>query len=284
MKNKFGLKSFLELYGSEDICLQRMFNMRYGALECCPRCAVVGAKFYRIRKRKSFECGECGHQIYPLAGTIMHGSNVPANLWFLAIFLFVNSKNGVSAMELQRVLEVSYKTAWRMGHKIRSLMSSEGENPLFGTVEIDEALIGGKAKGKRGWAASNKTSMFGMIERGYRARVFCIPNRTHNNILPVLLKNIKVGSSVYSDEWMGYKRLENFGYEHKHVNHSKFEWSKGDTHTNSIEGYWSNLKKSIFGTHTFVSPKYLQKYLDEHSFRYSHRNAESIFNEIITKL
>lgn len=284
MRDKFGFMSFLEQFPDEDACLRKLFNIRYSNLECCTRCGVIGAKFYRVRKRKSFACGECGYQIYPLAGTILHGSTTSVHLWFYAIYLFATCKNGISAKELERVLEVTYKTAWKMGHKIRELMDFKGERPLHGTVEIDEALFGGVTKGKRGWAADNKTTLFGMIERGYRARIFCVPNRTHRSILPVLIENIAIGSTINSDEWKGYKNLDKFGFEHKHVNHSKYQWRKGNVYTNSVEGHWSNLKKSIRGTHTFASQKHLQKYLNEHSFRYSHRKSISIFDELLAKI
>jgi transposase len=156
--------------------------------------------------------------------------------------------------------------------------------PLKGIVQIDETLFGGKAKGgKRGWGAAKKTCLFGMIERDGRVKVTVVPNRKNQTLIPIITQNINVGTMIHTDEYKGYGNLPAHGYGHQSVVHSKFQWKHGDCHTNNIEGYWSNLKKSIFGTHTYVSPKHLQNYLNEFDFRHNNRK-EKIFDKIICKL
>ena len=282
-KQKFTITNFMKRYPNDDVCLDEIFKLKYGSAEGCTSCAVVGAKFYRVKKRKCYECGECGHQVYPLAGTVMHGSKTNLTLWFFAVYLFASSKNGVSAKELERQLGVTYKTAWKMGHLIRVLMG-ENQMSLKGIVQIDETLFGGKAKGgKRGWGAAKKTCLFGMIERDGRVKVTAVPNRKNPTLIPIIMQNINVGTMIHTDEYKGYGKLTALGYQHQSVIHSKFQWKRGDCHTNNIEGYWSNLKKSIFGTHTYVSPKHLQNYLNEFDFRHNYRK-EKIFDRMLCRI
>jgi transposase len=281
------LLKFNELYPNDDVCLEAVFNMRYEQDESGNRvCDTCGTrtKYHRVKKRKCYACSICRTQIYPLAGTIMDGSNTKLIVWFYAMYLFANSKNGISAKELQWILGVTYKTAWSISNKIRGAMGNIDNAPLTGLVEIDEALIGGKVTGgKRGWGAENKTCLFGMKERGGRVRIIAVKNRERETLFPIIRLNIEKGSLINSDEFRTYRTLPDEGYEHKTVIHSKYQWAQGDTYTNSIEGYWSNLKKSILGTHTYVSPKHMQKYLDEFDFRHNHRN-ESIFEEVLKKI
>lgn len=147
---KFTISDFLKRYRTYSACLDEIFKLRYGSIGGCMKCGVAGAKYYQVNKRQCYACGECGHHVYPLAGTVMHGTRTKLTLWFFSVYLFSTSKNGVSAKELQRQLGVTYKQAWRMGHLVRVLMG-DNRMPLSGIVQLDETLFGGKAKGKRGW-------------------------------------------------------------------------------------------------------------------------------------
>lgn len=272
---------FNKQFSSEDACLDYLFQQRYADIDACPGCGIIDPRFYRIKSRKCYQCSECMHQIYPMVGTIMEASTTDLVKWFYAIYLFSVSKNGVSAKELERALGVTYRTALRIGHKIRELMQPDN-TLLEGTVEVDESLIGGKVRGgKRGWGAENKTCLFGMIERGGEVRVKVIPNRDRETVFAEINNNVSKGTLVYTDEFKAYRTLGDEGYRHDRVVHSRYEWSRGDCSTNSIEGYWSNLKKSIRGTHTRVSPQYLQLYLNEFSFRHNNRKSVNIFRKII---
>ena len=284
MKNlSFG--KFRELFPNDDVCLGVIFNMKYGSVNLtCTKCNNL-TTFYRVKSRKCYECGQCGYQLYPLAGTIMEGSTTSLTTWFYAIYLFSTSKNGVSAKELERALGVTYKTAWRIGHKIREIMGNDADIVMSGVVEIDETLIGGRVRGgKRGWGAENKTCLVGIMERGGKVKVTPTPNRERETIFPLVNRHVQKGSIVNTDEFKTYHTLGGEGYDHRRVIHSKYQWAQGENHTNSIEGYWSNLKKSILGTHTYVSSKHMQKYLDEFDFRHNNRKDKIMFNEILKRV
>lgn len=218
-----------------------------------------------------------------MAGTIFEGSTTPLQSWYFVIYLFSVSKNGVSAKEIERQLGVTYKCAWRIGHKVRELMTSKESFKLEGTIEVDETLFGGRFRGgKRGWGAENKTCLLGMIERGGRVKTTPVPNRERDTLMPIIEANVEKGTMINTDEYKGYRTLKEKGYNHNRVIHSKYQWKAEDAHTNSIEGYWSNLKKSILGTHTYVSPKHLTSYLNEFDFRHNKRGKDIvIFDEIL---
>lgn len=290
---KFTFQQFLKRFPNDDICLQYIFDKRYKKLTHCPDCAAE-TKFHRIKKRKVYSCQHCGFQISPTAGTIFHKSRTPLTSWLFAVLLFANSKNGVSAKELQRQVGVTYKTAWRMGHLIRSLMDEGKDIFMGGTVELDETLMGGRKRGgKRGWGA-DKPCVFGMVQRktlnsdgkmidGGKIRTVVVPNRKASTLVPIIVEHVDEDATVYTDEFGGYNKLSREVAEHDKVQHSKYEWVRGDVHTQTIEGAWSIRKRSIRGTYTSVSPKYLQAYLNEFDFRYNHRMG-CMFEEIIKKI
>src|ERR1700755_1825443 len=142
---RYTKKQFEADFPNDDVCLNTIFQNRYGHVKTCPKCAVVGTKFYRVTGRKCYACMHCGYQLHPLAKTIFHKSETPLTSWFYAIYLFSVSKNGVSAKEIERHLGVTYKTAHRMCRQIRKLMAGDNDF-LAGEVEVDETYIGGHRK------------------------------------------------------------------------------------------------------------------------------------------
>lgn len=165
---KLTIKQFNDTFPNDDVCLQFIFEKRYGSLKACPKCGVAEPSYYRVRGRKCYECQDCGHQIHPLANSIFHKSNTPLKSWFYAIYLFSASKNGVSAKELERHLGVTYKTAWRIAKQIRLLMEQDDEI-LTGDVETDETYIGGRRKLAQKF--DNKSIVHGVVERNGRAKI-----------------------------------------------------------------------------------------------------------------
>ena len=156
---------FQKQFPDDEACLRHLMVTRYGGLETdCPKCGAP-AKFYRMTRERAYECQHCRYQLHPTAGTFMHRTHLPLHKWFYAMFLFSMSRHGVAAKELERQLDISYPTAWRMAHKIREHMAeTDGEWPLGGGVEADETYVGGKRSGgKRGRDAPNKTIVFGML-------------------------------------------------------------------------------------------------------------------------
>lgn len=255
---KFTLGDMQKLFPTDDLCLEYIYQAKY------PK-----GGYYRIDGRKSY-ADKKGKQIHPLKGTIFEKSSTPLTTWFYALYLFTVSKNGVSAKELQRTLGVTYKCAWRMCHQIRKLMQ-QGTDPLSGVIEADETYIGGKIRGK-GDPARNKATILGAVERGGRVRATVVKRANASTVGVHTFTHVKPGSRLITDEFPGYTWLGRH-YKHGVVNHRKKEYARGDLHTNTIEGFWSQLKRSINGTYHYVSPKHLQKYVDEFAFRYDHRDS-----------
>lgn len=267
---RYTYKHFKELYPNDDACLDKIFQDRFGDLEFCPRCGAL-TKFYRVKKRQCYSCMHCGYQLHPLAGTIFRKSRTSLSDWFYAIYQFSTSKNGVAAKKLERDLGVTYKTAWRMCKQIRLLMQQEAI-ALTGVVETDETYIGGRHKGKS-LTFQDKEAVFGMVERDGLVKAEHVATTGARVLLPRLRNSIAVGTTVYSDQAQVYRTLKRLGYIHESVNHSIGEYGRGLAHTNTIEGFWSQLKRSIDGTYHVVSPKYLQNYVNEFAFRYNYRGV-----------
>jgi transposase-like protein len=283
MKERFTIKQFHERYPDDDACLQELFEDRYGHLEICPHCQKP-AKFYRVKNRKCYKCAFCAFELHPLADTIFHKSSISLKNWFFAIYLFANSKNGVSAKELERHLGVTYKCAWRMAKQIRLLFQNQDRDGqlLDDVVEADETYVGGKRRGKRGRGAEGKTPIIGVVERDGEVRAKVVDNTRSMTIEPFIAQHVEHGTQLMTDEYRAYNRVSLLGYKHQRINHSSGQYVVGDVHTNTIEGFWSQLKRSICGTYHAISPKYLQHYLNEFAYRYNLRHQqEHLFHGMV---
>lgn len=280
---KFTIKQFNETFPNDDVCLQFMFDKRYSDLSACYKCGVAAPIYYRVKGRKCFECKDCGYQIHPLANTIFHKSDTPLKSWFFAIYLFSASKNGVAAKELERHLDVTYKTAWRMAKHIRMLMEQDGDK-LSGIVEVDETYIGGRARHDKKF--DNKTAVIGIVEKQKNVgqiKTLVTKQVDASVALPFMRAMIKQGGEVYSDESRIYHRVKR-DFIHQSINHSAGEYARGPVTTNTIEGFWSQMKRSIDGTYHCVSPKYLQSYVNEFAYRYNNRDsAGPLFMNLISR-
>ena len=278
---------FQRQFPDDEACLRRIMMERYGGTELdCPKCGEHG-KFYRMTRERAYVCQHCKHQLHPTVGTPMERSRTPLHKWFYAMFLFTTTRHGVSAKELQRQLDVTYKTAWRMAHEIRKFMAEvDGETPLGGAVEADETYVGGKRSGgKRGRGAPNKTIVFGMLERGGDIMANVVPNVRKRTLHPIIAENVEPGSTVHTDELGSYSGLDRAGYRHETVNHRLGEYVNGDSHVNGLEGFWARLKLSIRGTHVHVSRKHLPKYVKEFEYRYNRRKRpDAIFGDLVASL
>lgn len=283
MNKQLTVREFFSKFPNDEVCLEHLFNARFGQGYECPKCNR-SAKWYRIKAERAYSCQWCGNHLHPTVGTPFESSRTPLQLWFYAIYLFTSTRHGVSAKELERQLGVTYKTAWRMGHEIRKHMAKiDGEEILDGEVEIDETYIGGKRKGKRGRGADGKSVVFGMVERDGDVMTKVVPNARRKTLEPIIQENIEQNSTIYSDEMRSYSKLSERGYSHETVQHGSGEYVRGNARTNTLEGYWSNLKKSISSTHIHVSEQHLEKYTKEFEYRYNSREApHQMFPELIS--
>ena len=292
---KFTKNEFRAQFSTEDACLDAIFKLRYGTLEVCPSCNESSA-ISKVTNRRCYQCSRCHSQFYPTAGTIFEKTRTPLVNWLFVIHLFCTTRNGLAAKEIQRQLGVTYKCAWRMGHQIRKMIGGGfGEEKLSGVVEADETYVGGKAKNMhrkrrkqfKGTGNINKVAVFGMLERGVGVKVKVMnTNYVDGTMLqPIIKKQLKEGSRLITDGHGAYKDLH-LKYSHEIVSHHTGEYVRGeDIHTNSIEGFWSQLKRTISGTHIQVSRKYLQLYANECAFRYNNCfRGDKLFYSIMEKI
>lgn len=276
---KYTIKDLRKQFPDDNACLAYIFKAKYGADYPCPKCSKTG--FYRVKGRKCYACAWCGYQIHPIAGTIFHKSSTKLTDWFHALFLFSASKNGVSAKELERQLGVTYKTAWRIAKQIRQLMQDNG-GKLSGIVEVDETAIGGYKRGDQG--GHKKATVMGMVKRDGQIRTKQLKGRETKTMLATLQQNVRAGTKLMTDDYPVYRKTKALGYKHSVINHSKEKYVRGDVHTNTIEGFWSQFKRSLSGTYHSVSPKYLQMYADEFAYRYNHRQDGALFPLLLGRL
>lgn len=268
---KYGLKQFRKDFPTDQACLEFAFDALHSR-ECS-----CGGVYTPIKGRKQFYCSKCRFQLAPLAGTIMHKSDTPLTLWFHALWVFSNAKSGVSAKELERQLAVTYKCAWRILTLIRKALKQDGK--LSGDVEMDTAYFGGRYKSgkyneKQKEAIAAKTVVMGAIERKGKARLLIVPDstaKTHTDFIAEVVE--PNGTRLMTDNT---NRLEKgaiaLGFNRLTVDHHKGEFVRGDVHANTIDAFWSHIKRSITGTHKVVSKKHLQEYLNAFVF---HRNNGS---------
>lgn len=280
-KNTPTIRSLMKRFPDDNACLEHIMRTRYGKRFTCAGCGA-DANYSRVKKRRAYQCEHCGHQVYPTAGTPFENTRTPLTDWFFVMFMFTTSRNGVAAKKVERELGVTYKTAWRMCNLIRQYMGYvDGEGPLGGKdggiVEADKAFIGGKDK--RG--QDDKAVVLGAVERGGEVITAVIPDRRETTVVPVLKGWIKQGSRVATDEGRPFVNLAEEGFRHASVNHSKGEYVVGEVHTNSIEGFWANVKRGIEGTHIHVSKKWLQTYLWEFEFRHNLRKNPQLMLELL---
>jgi transposase-like protein len=292
---KYTVQDFHTEFPDSDACLNHIMEARWpdGKTDC-GKCRVV-RKHYRVTGRTAFACEKCGNHIYPMAGTIFEKSSTNLWVWFYAIFQVGSTRCGISAKQLQRETGVTYKTAWRIMKQVRTLMSEDimlGPKP----VELDESYFGGHAgnrhTGKRGGPGrptlknSTKTPAFGMVERGGRVVARVTPDSKKQTIYPIIKTYVMPHNTVYTDEFQAYASLsKSTGLKHRRVNHQQEIFVSGEVHTNTIEGFWSLVKRGIGGVYHSVSREYLQTYLDEYAFRFNRRNAhEPMFVSLLARV
>lgn len=286
---KFGVREFFKRFPDENACLEHVMVVLHGLTHNCRMCGVADATFHKITDRRAYACAHCGGHLYPCVGTIFEDSRTPLQIWFYAIFLFVSTRHGVSGRELSRQLGVTVKTGWRIANRIRKLIGSTQNFDLMqGHVELDEAFIGGRRKRA---SRDNKTIVMGLKERNGEIRGQVIPNTKMETLRQVVIENVGQGSTVSTDEFVSYNLLKGDGYQHGKVNHTHKEYARFDEkqnvvhHVNGVENFWRLFKQSIASTHIHVSPKYMQEYVKEFTFRANHRTmVQGMFDLLIAAI
>ncbi len=276
------LVSLIELYGNEDNCRKALEDLKWPEGIKCPRCG--SDKVSHIKNRDQYYCDACHYNFSVTAGTIFHDSHLPLWKWFLAVYLMMESKKGMSANQLKRTLKVSYKTAWYLCHRIRKAMEeASGQPKLTGTVEVDETYVGGKYDKRRKRGPWEKQAVMGLIQRHGKLEVKAIRTAGKKVLIPIIESRVDKNATVMTDEYAAYKSLDK-EYHHEAVNHSAEEWVRGDAHTNNIENAWSLFKRSIVGSFHQISSKHVESYLDEFEWRFNGRNDPYLFRDTLIRL
>jgi transposase len=282
---------FIQEFPDDRACLDWLWRQRYsddGSHAHCSKCGQT-RKFHRVKSRPSYSCDHCGLHIHPTAGTIFHRSATSLHLWFYAMYLMTSTRCALSAKHLERELGVTYKTAWRMANLIRNvLMNQEGEPPLSGDVEADETFFGGKPRAAQqraakraaryphqagGHARKPKTTVFGAVERGGRVRAVVVPDSSAATLGPVMRSFVLPSSQIFTDEWKAYNEVGLEYKRHRRIKHAERVYVSGDVHTQTIDGFWSTVKRGISGNYHAVSTKWLQGYLNEFCWRWNQRKS-----------
>lgn len=271
---------FRDAFSTEEKCLSWLFNNIYHDVKECPECNKP-FKYYKVKKRKCYECSRCGNQIYPTKGTIFESSRKPLTLWFRLILMFHQNKRGINVAEVVDVLDVAPNTARRMSFKIRSLMKQNPE--MFklhlkddSIAEIDEMFEGGRKALKKGdkdrRGIGQKKILMGVRIRRGMLSLHHIKKKTKKIMFPIIESHIPKGVRLYTDQYKVYEKLEKAGYSrHKMINRKGSKPFMRGIHTNSIESVWRVLRKYIVGTYWSVSSRHIQAYLDEFCFRFNRR-------------
>lgn len=278
---RYTVQQFHRQFPDNKTCLLHLFETHHGQKNC-PKC---GEQKYHLQAGTShFVCQCGGHQISPKAGTIFEKSDTDLVKWYFAIFLMSQSRNGVAAKEIERAVGVTYKTAWRMAKEIRKMMD-DPPTLQSGEVEADETWIGGKRNMRH--KMENKSIVFGSVQRRGKVQAQVVKDVTEESLLHPIRDNIAKGSLLLTDELRAYRNIAHIeGYGHETVKHKAKQYRKGNAYTNTIEGFWSQLKRSLDGTYHVISPKYLPLYLGEFSFRYNyaHSSDEHLFHFLLSRV
>lgn len=294
---RFTLQQFADKFPNDAACLEYLKEKRYpGAVTYCAKCQQE-RKHHRVTGRPAYACEYCGKMISPMAGTIFEKSSTPLRTWFYAMYLMGSTRCGISAKQIQRETGVTYKTAWRMFKQVRSLLSENGlqlEGPI---TEVDESYYGGVRKWKRGRPMrgdEKKVPIVAVVQRGGKAVAKVVEHVNKENLLGAIRKHVVPGSVIYTDDFNIYRNIprmkgprgRSLGFTHYRVRHKSGQYVKdGHIHTNTVEGFWSLVKRGIGGVYHSVSPRYLQSYLDEYTFRYNRRfEGNQQFNAILERV
>jgi len=272
----------VEVLNTEEKCREYLEEVRWNNEPICPHCGSQRKNHYQLNKanfKGLYKCKDCRERFTVTVGTMFEGSHISLKKWFMAIYIFSSHKKGISSSQLHKDIDVTQKTAWFMLSRLRNAFKSKSITKFDGVTQADETFIGGKNMKKpkerrkertQGRSTKTKTVVFGLLSNGIVSTEI-VPNTKGKTLKTVILDMVQEGSIIVTDGWIGYSGLHK-NYIHKRIPHSEGQYVKDDFHTNSIEGFWSLLKRGILGIYHSASPKHLQKYCDEFAFRYNTKN------------
>lgn len=268
---------------TETACREHLEALLWNGEPICPHCGSQRENHYRLKSRGTFsglyKCKDCKMRFTVKVGTMFEGSHISLKKWFLAIYLFSSHKKGISSIQLSKDIDVTQKTAWFMLGRIRHSFNVNVEFQFDGLTQVDETFVGGKNKNRnwdkkikksQGRSLKSKTPVFGMLCDGL-VYTEVVQNTQGRTLKPIIKARLKDGNIIVTDGWKAYKGLSQ-DYEHQIIEHNKGVYKKGPYHTNSIEGFWSLMKRGLTGIYHKNDPKHLHRYCDEFAYRYNTRH------------
>jgi transposase-like protein len=289
MTEAIDLCELVDRFGDEQKCRNYLEHLRWKDGVTCPKC--LGTRVSSILKRDQYDCDSCRYQFSVTAGTIFHDTHLPLVKWFLAVFLICQSRKGMSANQLKRMLRINYRTAWYLCHRIRhAMIEAQPLEKLDGKVEVDETYVGGKKIGYGVLAGKRaKEVVIGIRQRGGDLRFFHAEDAKSGTLAKYIKENVSADVDVLlTDEFSAYPyALDRAGIsreKHKTIQHRDRVYVQGDIHTNTVESAFSLLKRGIMGTWHRVSAKHLPAYLDEMTWRFNNRKNPFLFRDTMLKL
>ena len=262
---------------TQEKCIEYLEYKRWQGIPVCPYCESKKSSSKSLRHT----CLECNNSYRVTVGTVFQDSNIPLTKWFMGIALILSAKKGISSLQLSRDLSVNKNTAWLLQMKIRNVMKEDSNGLLEGVVEADETFIGGKVnshypqrkkRSKPVTGTNHLKPVLGMVERNGKVIAQVIKTPLREDIMPILQANITPSSTVVTDGSSAYFPSKKYFKDHQILSKSSQCFKRGEFHTNTIEGFWSLLKRAIIGQYHRVNELYLQMYIDELSFKYNYRN------------
>jgi transposase-like protein len=272
------LQEAIIYFADPDNCVNYIAVRRWPDGVSCPTCGRKDVTYYPDRRVWQCRTRHPKRQFSVKVGTVLEDSPLGLDKWLAVMWMIANCKNGISSWEIHRSFRITQKCAWHMMHRVRLAMQ-DGDGMLSGEVEVDETFIGGKARNmhakdrKRkihGTGGTDKAMVLGMVERGGKVRANVVERRTKKELQARVRETVEAGAAIFSDELKSYEGLDD-DYKHAVINHA-IEYVNGNTHTNTIENFWSLLKRGLHGTYVSVEPFHLFRYIDEQAFRYNNRN------------
>ena len=266
---------------SEEDCRLFLENVRWQGEPICPHCSSKSDKHYKLTTggifKGLYKCKDCRERFTVTVGTMFESSHIPLKKWLIAIYIFLSHKKGISSVQLHKDINVTQKTAWFMLSRIRHNFRNKKEFKFENDTQVDETYVGGKNRKRKskkkktqGRSTLIKVPVMGLLSNG-KVYTEVIPNASGKVLKTIINRLVKQGTVIVTDGWRGYRGLSN-DFVHKVIDHSKGLYAINGFHTNSIEGFWSQLKRGIIGIYHLVSPKHLSKYCDEFAYRYNTRN------------
>lgn len=283
--NDFSIAEFMEKYGTDDLCLDKMFHLNFDNSNC-PKCgSSVKAYYHRTKNRRSYQCQKCSQQLYPTKGTPLEKTTIPLSCWFYVLYLMATSDGSLTSKDIERNFNSCYKSSLRMMRLLKRLFADEFDVKLSGVVEVKECIVLKRSVRCWKWWSSTKTPrkspIIGLLQRDGRVIVKHLENRKADTVEALIKRYVQEGSTIYTNTWSGYSKLKD-KYKHEVIDSRNQEYVRGDIHINNISSMLAKVKKKL-KRHQWISEKYLLEYCQEEVYKHNNSGMSKLekFEELL---